>query len=430
MLAKGASGSLVTMVTGVGMIFLAHVYLARFLGAETFGIYVYALAWMKTLAVFCKLGVDTASVRFISVYHTKEEWGLFAGFMKWAGKIAFAGSMGAALLFIAFVLILHSDPFGEAGLTFIIAALLLPPFVGLTLTGSFLQALKRVVLSQIALRVVYPVGLVAGVAFVGFVLNGRVKATHVMAVDLASIAICLAITLVILRSVTPEKASNAKPEWNVTEWWSVSLPMLLIAGFFFIQNQTDILMAGYLLGPADAGVYSASTKIAGFLQFGLGAVNSIAAPMISSLHSSGEMTKLRRTISLTAWGATLFAVPVGLVLAFGGEFILSFFGDYFLAGYMPLLILIVGQTVNAFCGSVGHILVMTGHQRIVAWVYGIFAFANVVLNYLLIPHYGLSGAAIATAVTTICWNLVLTVLVFKHFKMNPTIFSFSILKKT
>ena len=100
---------------------------------------------------------------------------------------------------------------------------------------------------------------------------------------------------------------------------------------------------------------------------------------------------------------------------------LGLFGPEFTRGYWALAILTVGQLVNASVGSVGFLMSMTGHQREAARVFAGAAVLNVVLNASLIPLWGINGAAIATATTTIIWNVALALYVWRRLGVRATI---------
>ena len=104
-------------------------------------------------------------------------------------------------------------------------------------------------------------------------------------------------------------------------------------------------------------------------------------------------------------------------------FLLGLFGEEFTKGYGVLSILLVGQTINAIAGSVGFLMVMTGHQTVAAKVLGSSAILNIVLNASLIPAYGAIGAAIATAVSTAFWNIAMLYFVKRNVNINPTVFA-------
>ena len=73
------------------------------------------------------------------------------------------------------------------------------------------------------------------------------------------------------------------------------------------------------------------------------------------------------------------------------------FGSDYAAGWLPLLILSTSQMVNAGTGAVGLLLIMTGHQNRVFWISGFMLLANVILNLLWIPRWGMLGAALGTS---------------------------------
>lgn len=111
------------------------------------------------------------------------------------------------------------------------------------------------------------------------------------------------------------------------------------------------------------------------------------------------------------------------MLWLSGPTLLELFGSEFSVGYDVVTILLVGQIVNALAGSVGFIMIMTKHQKEAAWIVSISAAINIALNYLLIPQFGLEGAAVATALTMVVRNVCMVVFVLNILKINPTIFT-------
>jgi O-antigen/teichoic acid export membrane protein len=180
-------------------------------------------------------------------------------------------------------------------------------------------------------------------------------------------------------------------------------------------------MLGALSSTADAGVYAATTRIGTLVLFGLTAVNSILAPMISELYTRGDMEGLRRTVTRGAWLGAAVAVPTLAALALLGVELLGLFGEGFTEGYTPLLILLVGYGANALAGSVGFLMTMTGHHLQALRILALSAGLNLALNALLIPLYGMAGAAVATAVSMVLWNGLMLAYVWRRFRINPTI---------
>ncbi|WP_324705636.1 polysaccharide biosynthesis C-terminal domain-containing protein [Lyngbya sp. CCY1209] len=86
-----------------------------------------------------------------------------------------------------------------------------------------------------------------------------------------------------------------------------------------------------------------------------------------------------------------------------------------------MTVLILGQLVNVGSGSVGYLMVLTGHQDQSAFIFGCSALANLILNAIAIPFLGILGAAIATATCMAIWNVVLHILVVRYLDIYPSI---------
>lgn len=97
---------------------------------------------------------------------------------------------------------------------------------------------------------------------------------------------------------------------------------------------------------------------------------------------------------------------------------MHFFDADLYNGHIALLILCAGQIVNVLCGSVGMVLLMTGHQQYSIFSVLIAVLLNAGLNLLLIPVYGLTGTAIATASSVAAWNIIMYIFVFRKTKIS------------
>lgn len=195
-----------------------------------------------------------------------------------------------------------------------------------------------------------------------------------------------------------------------------------IGGIQIINANLDILMVGALLGTTEAGLYRTATSLASITSFGLVVVNLVIVPKIVALHSSGDRDALQNLLFRSASLISLLALVGALVLWLGGEVLLGWiFGQAYLDAYWALAILGLGQFFNAFFGVSAHCLNMTGHEKISLVGVSIGAVSNVGLNVVLIPIYGIEGAAIATAVSLFTWNLILTLMLRRKTGLNGTI---------
>jgi O-antigen/teichoic acid export membrane protein len=193
-------------------------------------------------------------------------------------------------------------------------------------------------------------------------------------------------------------------------WLKESVPFLLLGGVGLITSKLTIVIAGFYLPSAQVGFYKISVTAGTIVAFLLAAVNGTIAPMITHMSRTGRMRQLQQELTLTARLGFAVSVCIAVVyLVFGTLIIRFLYGDDFLGAYHPLLILTVGQVINAAAGSVGTVLSMTGFQRETLRGHAVAAAVSVLGSVVLIPILGIFGAAIASAAGMVTWNIVLLV---------------------
>jgi len=418
--ARGASGSFIIMVISTLLVFGVNVILARLLGVKQFGIYTYVLAWINILLLFPKAGMEGTIVRFVSAYKVKKEWGLLRGFFTYSFKLVFLLSLLVGTLSMLVLWFIDNRIDHDLATTFLVAFLLLPVLSLTAIRNAGLRAFKLVVKSGVD-GIVRP--LVIGLLAVGyyFYFQENIQAFQVMSFSLAGALVAFFIGTVWLLKALPEQLHDHDPVYKRKEWLKVSVPLFLMSGMHIVLHQTDSIMIGLLLDTDRVGIYVIATRIASLVGFGLLAANSIVAPLIAELWSTDNHDELQRIVTLAVRGIFVFTIICSSTLVVFGEMVLGLFGEEFISGYMPLLLLILGQMINALAGPVGFLMTMTGHQKQAAVILGMSVLVNIVLNVILIPQMGVVGAAIATVTATLILNVSLLIFVMRNLKINPTI---------
>jgi O-antigen/teichoic acid export membrane protein len=155
----------------------------------------------------------------------------------------------------------------------------------------------------------------------------------------------------------------------------------------------DTLILGAFFSPRIPGIYSVASRVVVFAAFAGTALNLVLAPAAARIGRS--VPDLERLYELGArWMAILTFAPLAVVLAAPTQ-ILSLFGARFTAGRSALLILVVGFAFNAIAGPAGTILNMSLLNKLVLLDNILAVVSNVGLNLLLVPRWGMVGAAIA-----------------------------------
>lgn len=423
LLAFGASGSLLVKIAGAALEFAVHVLLARVLGANQYGIYIYVLTWVSVLAMLATLGFDTASIRFVASYNARGEWGLLRGFMATVLRLVLLSSSMVAVILGIIVMMFVAGERSVFAPTFLVGVFLLPLISLTRLRQATLRALKHVVRAELPYLVIRPLVLALCILGVSVYNSSLLTAREATVFNTVATLAALLVATIWLMKLVPTPIRSATKSSDTRHWLLVALPLLFISGMQLILSQTDVIMLGAMLDAKHAGIYAATARIAGFIAFGLMAANAIVAPMIAEHYDLQQRERLQGLLTLAARGAFAFGLVVGTGLVVFGRFVLLLFGEEFVVAYPALLILLVGEIINTLMGSVGFLMTMTGHQVKAAWILGASAMLNILLNALLIPQFGMNGAAVATATTIVLWNVVMFLYVRSRLGLNPTMFS-------
>jgi len=405
--------------------FITTMLLARIFGAEGYGIYAYAFAFGTLLSIPAQAGLPTLVIRETARGMAKQKPELVRGIWRWASKVAVLISL--SLLFVTGIvfLILKGKKFGVKEWTFFWSLLLIPFMCLGNLRGAALRGLHKVVIGQLPEFFIRPALFLIFICIAGFFLHQKLTPPQVMALNVFSAILAFTIGTWLLWKNTPLSIHKATPIYDKKRWFGSLIPLAFIAGMGVINNQTDIVMLGIFKPSAEVGIYKVAVQIAFFASFGLQAVNMVVAPRFATFYTKSEMNRLQHLVTRSAQAVlALNLLVTGFFVLFGRTFLDVIFGREYTFAYVPLLILLGGQLVNSAAGSVGFLLNMTGHEKDTARGVALAAGINIVLNFLLIPQLGSKGAAIATAVSMMTWNIVLWWLVRRRLGVNSLAFNF------
>jgi O-antigen/teichoic acid export membrane protein len=426
-LAKGAVGSFGLNVGWAGLGFASHVLLARMMGKEDYGDYAYAFTWLMVLLFPATLGLDKTALRFVAVYRAKDELSLLRGFLRFSHRVVLAASLAIGLTQAGIAYYLGDRISPGLCYTLWASAVALPVLALATLRQGVVQATKHPVQAQAGLMVLRPACVIVLAGAAWYAMGRTLTGYQGMFVYAGVVSLVLVLNTFFYRRRFADEQRHGQCSQDTAAWLHMTLPMVLMAATTMLLRQGAILIIGAQQDTAAAGVYSAATRLVDLVVFGLLAVNMIAAPMFAELYAQGKRRELQRVLATAAVGICVLSLPVAAFLGLCGRFMLGLFGEGYAEAYPVLLVLLCGQTFKALAGPVGYLMTMTGHQKQAAVIVVICTALNLALCWLLIPHWGLVGAAGATAVSTVLWNVLLLALVARYLGVNPTVFNPKIL---
>ena len=400
-LAKGASVSLVGRITGRATHIAGQVAIARLLGPETFGLYAIGWTVFSLAGLVSPLGLEKGVVRYASMYRDNNPSRLKGVIIQAFGITLLSSTLASVLLYFAAPWLAVSV-FKKPDL--------LPVFLWLSPALVFCALLKILAATaRVSQQMQYSVytedvaqpisNLFLFLLFysLGWNLFGALGAI-VCSFSLA----CFLGAYFVRKLFSTLFSRQTKAEGEGAELLSFSLSTAAGALATMSLVWVDRLLIGMFCSSSDAGIYQAASQTSLLFAVILGALGAIFSPLIAELHQKGEMQRLEELFRVsTKWGLYL-SLPFFLVVCFAPQEVMTtVFGPGYESGAIPLMVLTLAQLINVGTGEVGYLLMMTGHHSRWFWLSCSMLLMNIVLNVLLIPKFGLQGAAVGTALTVV-----------------------------
>lgn len=396
-------------ITGMVVGYLLTIIVTKSSGSEAWGNYALAYSVLQIFSILAKTGVDTASIRFISEFHSKGENSKMKDYYFKALSIVCVTSIffSALLYFLSpfIAAYIFHKPYFEIFLK--IVALGIIPQTIIDLHAEMFKGMKK---PGIFAFFRFTSTHISTILFIGFILLfSSQNIDGYLAMKATTIGLWFAsIVAMILWFVNGKFFSlPSEPSMSRKQILIVSGPMMISMSILMIMGFTDTLMLGSLLkNTSSLGIYNVASKISTTIALALMAVNSVSTPRYAEYYSNNQLDKVRKVVKQSTKLIFWVSFPLCLVCIIFPITILNIFGEEFGIGTTALILLTIGRFISSICGSVGYLLQMTGHQKIMQNIILISLIISIGLNYFLIPIYGINGAAFATMVSTAFWNIV------------------------
>ena len=421
-LIKSAAGTFGLKIAASGLAFIMSVIFARFLGRSGLGTYSYASTWANLLSIPAALGIDQLIIREIAIYRNQSNWGLLGGILRWANAVVLIA--GIIIASVAVVIAWNLQGSSDTTVVWAIAlAMVTLPIISLrNLRMGAMNGLHHIVLGQVPESLFAPSIIIILTLGAYFALGDRFNVFWVLGIKIiASIASFIIGARWLVRSL-PDEINRVAPQYEIKKWFTDALPFMFLGTSQLLNSRIDLLMLGSVKGVEAVGIYAVLLGITRLTVFIHQAANSVLAPNITTLYSQGKTKQLEKLIRKSTLMVFAVSLLIGGIIMLLGDRALLIFGSEFLPGRTALNILIIGSVFGSFTGPVGILLNMTGHQNHTAIAVGVTAILNIILNTVLIPDYGINGAAIATTTSLLVINTIKVI--FVQQKLGISLYSF------
>jgi O-antigen/teichoic acid export membrane protein len=202
-------------------------------------------------------------------------------------------------------------------------------------------------------------------------------------------------------------------------FWRFTAPRAVASLAQITLQRIDIVLVAVMRGPAEAAIYTAATRFLVAGQLGSNAISNAAQPRFTEFFAVGDYRNANTIYQMTTAWLVLLTWPLYLLAVVYGPSILAIFGHSYRAGREVMVILGLAMLVASASGLVDMVLITSGRS---SWslANGLLALGvNIGVDIALIPHYGITGAAIGWAAAIAVSNLVPLSQVAATMRLHP-----------
>jgi O-antigen/teichoic acid export membrane protein len=411
---RGVAGTILLKVGSGGLAFAMFSLAARAMSPDGFGMFATWLSVAQIAAVVGLIGQELLLVRFLNEYQARGQPDLTKGVLLSSLKNS-SLAMLVAIGVVASVAIMR----GEWWLLILSVSAFTAVNAGLMLGSQVARALVSILMGEGNREFFWRIAVVV---FLIAVLSagGRLDPAELFIAMAIAMSVCLVVQVVSIARVLPNLRDV--PVRSEASRWRSSALYFWVASILEAANQYfDVILVFWLLDPATAGIYFAASRLANIFAMLSAALYTFGARRLPSLYFSKNHIEFEHTLQLMAEVAGLCVLGGLAIIWLGAPNLLSLFGAHFASQQWVLIVLALGTAFHAAGGPAAAVLQLTGHEG----QYVPVVAANVVLRlvgfFILIPWFGVLGAAISATMSLVVVTIVLNILCRRRTGVDPSV---------
>ncbi len=417
-----AGGALIVFIGMIIGKFLGYIYtiiVAR-LGTEPYGMLHLGYSFVSLLVTFSLLGFHNGILRFVPYYLARNDKAKVKGAITTSLKICIPLSIFLATAMFFFsdkiaIILFHNEKLIPI---FKIFSIMIPfTTIGTLFLYSFtaFQKIKYTILNREIIERVVRLGFTIFLLAIGFGIFGA-SVSYII----SAFIVMIVSFFIFEKKVFSIFKTRVKAKHYPKEMLKYSIPLVSSAFLLFIIGWTDTLMLGFFKTVSDVGIYNAAHPTAALMFIVPAALTALFLPIITQFYSKKKFGEIKKVYGVVSRWIFYINLPILLIMIFFSQQIIQIiFGLDYLIGATTLSILVFGYMFFSLAHTSTGILNMAKKSNLVFITTSIFAVINIILNYFLIPPYGINGAAIATSFSFIIGSIIYFIFSYKVIKCWP-----------
>jgi O-antigen/teichoic acid export membrane protein len=402
--ARNAVTSFALHMVSAGLGLVTALVLARLTGAEGYGIYAVAMVYANIFAYIACCGFPNVIIRSEASGAPEQSEEKRRSIIATATLIMVGAGVALAATGVAFKAWLLPTHTSEAGWAFVLAMVMVVPIAFQRLREAILLGRNQPVLSLLPERLIRPFATLLALAVVWAFLKDQFGATAAISAQFMAYAISIACVVAFVFQTTPRtKRPPLRDIWRAIDVSHLrqALPFLLVGLTTLFATRLDIMMLAMLSDLPEVGTYRLASQVAGIVMVVSTVTQALLSPRVSKLASTNRLPELVAKLPRLGLMLGVAAIALSITVAVAFQVILIWLGPEFQPAAAPLTILLAAFSAVAFLCPAVPLLLMNGAAHRLATANLASLAINALLNLLLIPTYGGTGAAIATLVSLV-----------------------------
>lgn len=418
-------GSLIIFIgtaLGLGFAFLVRVILAKYTTQTEYGLYNLAFTIVTIFVTLSMMGLGEGTTRYIGCFLGRNDQKKVKDVIISSTWIALFSSIFFALLSYHTADFIGINIYNSIELANVIKifSISIPFVVFVNILVAIFRGFNNIdvkIWFNDILKPIIHVIFILTVVFVGFNFIEMVYAYV-----LSTILLLIIFVAYILKKyrISLDKYEIINCNSLIKHILYFSAPLLIINLLLTVMSWTDTLMIGYFKSPEDVGAYNAALPLASLLKMTINSMGFLYVPIMSQLYGGVQRkTMVKGYVILTKW-LFIGTIPIFFILfTFSGELLTLFFGPRYFEASTTLQVLSLGFVFNSLFGLNYYTLISTGKSKYILYCSLISTLINIPLNIALIPSMGILGAAIASAISFVMIEVLMTMKLHTFLKSHP-----------
>jgi O-antigen/teichoic acid export membrane protein len=415
--ATGGSILIIGIIIGIVFGILTQILLGRYLGVESYGLYYLALTLVTAFVPFSTIGLAGSLPRFLPYHFSRDEKDIVKSAIRFSELFVLILSVSFGIIIYVFAEKISVDFFHNSDLTIILKyfAIGLPLFSLSNVFEGVVRAFKgakyKVAIFDIEIWVVRII------IFVVFLLIGYTMFGAIISL-LVALFFTIFSSVYVLRNRFFPDYSKYKIVPVVKNLLIFSWPITFTSIILLFISKIDVILLGYFFNSIEVGIYVPALIIASYVTMLATPFSYMFLPVVTELFGKKKFVVIESLFQSTLKWIILMVLPVFIyIILFPEEVITLLYGVDYSEGYLALTILAAGITINVIAGMTGGILVGVGQTKLNLLLEIIAAIIFVSFDLVLIPIYGVIGAAIGFFACCFARTIISLFLVYKTTKI-------------